>query len=201
MCAATNGKGQPCGHHAEHGTPFCSKHSSAVGAVKLNLRTESLPHGGRPGCTSNNIGGIYLSGLRVEEAANWDGIKNGTLDAEMRLARCQLRRVLQLQLKREEAQTEDEREAALDLQSVEKEIVTGTGPDGRRFGSMRRHVTRRGRDYTAEIIQFTRLIAVLERSQAILNQLSRGEDEYAKISRAMRGFGDEAIATLPGGEI
>lgn len=188
-CTGTTANGTPCHKPATPGTQFCYWHSGEHTVVPGSM-------GAGVGNNSGNAFGIYIRGLTPQEKEDWSTVQLGNLDSEIRMAKFRLARAYEAQLVWEAAIGDVQKEALLDIVGVERELSVENTPTGTRNGVNRKRVMRRGRDFTNEITQFTRLVALLERTRIDMAQLDKSQAHYDDIAAKMQTFAIDAMGTM-----
>jgi len=156
--------------------------------------------------------GLYEAGLHEEEKVIYDTIMLGSVDEELKMLKIKLRRCHRAQRMWEEQRIEvneeledtltgDKTRNHFDVESVEEHAGHYLDKKGKKHRISKRKIIRSKKDFSADILRYTRLVADLEIKRKELIQGLGDKDFIEKMVKEFRGFSDGAVGTLPGGEM
>lgn len=204
--SAKNREGRPCQNYAMP-NGRCRLHGGKTGTPpKGNKR--ALKHG------------IYYVGVLEEEKEILPHIKLGTLDEEILMLKLKLRRTwnaqrmwLEQRGRIESEVIHEGRRLIRSLSELEESLASKHLPvshierseslvhdqEGNPHTNRSTKIIRRKTDYSLEIKQLSNLISRLELQRKEL--LEESEDTVKDLVKQFKEFADDAVGTLPGGEM
>lgn len=211
-----------CGAHSKRSGKPCRNWAMPNGRCRMHGGTSTGPTAaGRAKISEINKGnknaenlGLYADGMHPHEQDIYGMVAVGDLQHEIRMTRLMLKRAYRAQfiweaVRGQIARTREHgiKEAMLEsgLWDID-ELVTETGTtgfdkDGIPQDIDKQRVVRRKTDFNAEIRQYAKLLDRLENTQRQLLEGASDADLVARLAEDLRAFNDNAVGTLPGGEI
>lgn len=176
--------GKLCGANRQNGKGKCRAFAMANGRCRVHGGASTGPKNpNKPYGNKNAVShGLYASGLLDGEHEIYDSMEIGKVDDEIRITRILLKRAIDGQSRWERQKAAGGGDGELELYETTLNGVASR--DGQAVSGRVKRV-RRKKDFTTEIIRYTKMIGDLEVKKAHLESASKGGDDMEALRESI----------------